>query len=468
MTMLKHHINVWRETWKRRHELKSEKRSPHELEFLPAALEVQDTPPSPLGRVVAWSLIALFSLAAIWASVGKVDIVAVAQGKIIPAGRSKVVQPLESGVVSRIHVKDGQRVKRGDPLIDLDSAIPEADLESLKSRLMTARAAQARVEELLNWVNANDEIGMPALNAPAEVTPSIVRIQRALMLNQHAEYRASEKALIKEIDRQRAERAALGEELKKLEAIIPLISRRTESLKQLAAQKLAAEHDYLELEQQRIEHVQDRAMLKRRLDETDSAIEKARAQRASHQAEFKSTLIVEQAELDASVAALRQELIKTKTRAALRRLTAPVDGFVQQLAVHTIGGVVSPAQTLLVIVPDEHPLEVEAWIQNKDIGFIQDNQKVEIKIDAFPFTKYGTIDGEIVDVSNDAVEAQDLGWVFTTRVKMLKSTIAIVDRTINLTPGMSVSVEVKTGKRRIIEFFLSPLLRYTQESARER
>ena len=155
-------------------------------------------------------------------------------------------------------------------------------------------------------------------------------------------------------------------------------------------------------------------------------------------------------------------------RQNLQGITAPVDGVIQQLAIHTIGGVVTPAQELMVIVPDQQQLEAEVFIENKDIGFVEENHEAEIKVDAFPFTKYGMIEGKITNISNDAVENENLGWVFMSRVAMFDDKIQVGEKLVNLTPGMSVTVEVKTGKRRLIEFFLSPLLRYRQESAKER
>lgn len=165
---------------------------------------------------------------------------------------------------------------------------------------------------------------------------------------------------------------------------------------------------------------------------------------------------------------LSQETIKATQRNQLQRLTAPVDGVVQQLAVHTIGGVVTPAQQLMVIVPQEEGIEVEAVITNRDIGFVREGQAAEVKIDAFPYTKYGAIDAELVNLSNDAVPDEKLGLIYTARVLLKQSAIRVEEKMINLSPGMSVTVEVKTGKRRLIEYVLSPLMQYADESVRER
>ena len=174
------------------------------------------------------------------------------------------------------------------------------------------------------------------------------------------------------------------------------------------------------------------------------------------------------AEANRKIAALTQEANKAQQRFALQKITAPVSGVVQQLDVHTIGGVVTPAQAMMVIVPGNATLEVEAWIANKDIGFITEGQPAEVKIETFPFTKYGIIEGEVVTISNDAIADEQYGLVYRATVLMKKSVIQVKDKWVNLTPGMAVTIEVKTGKRKIIEYFLSPLMEYVDESVTER
>ena len=149
-------------------------------------------------------------------------------------------------------------------------------------------------------------------------------------------------------------------------------------------------------------------------------------------------------------------------------LTAPIDGVVQQLAVHTVGGIVTPAQQLMVVAPEDGQLEVEAILENKDIGFVNEGQDAEVKIDAFPFTRYGTVEGKVTSLSRDAVQIDKVGLVYTAKVSLTRSTIQVDTKEIRLTPGMSVAVEIKTGKRRLIEYFLSPLLQAGHESIRER
>jgi len=167
-------------------------------------------------------------------------------------------------------------------------------------------------------------------------------------------------------------------------------------------------------------------------------------------------------------AVLQQELLKADSRNKLMQLTSPVDGTVQQLSVHTVGGVVTPAQPVMVIVPRDNPLEVEAFIENKDIGFVKPKQGAEVKIETFQYTKYGTIHAKVTSVSHDAINDEKRGLIYSMRVKMDRAIINVDGTDVNLSPGMAVSVEIKTGKRRVIEYFLSPLMQYGHESLRER
>lgn len=200
-----------------------------------------------------WTIVSLFAVVVAWACIGKVDIVAVAQGKIIPAGYSKIVQPLGTGVVTAIHVKDGQAVKAGDRLIDLDPTVMQADQDRLQADWMSAKASQARIQALLSAVINRHAVASPSLKGPDGVSATITEIQRRLMLNQYQEQQAKETALITAINQKNAEHAAVLEEIEKLEAVLPIVTQRAESLETLAAQKLAAEDDYLILEQERIE-----------------------------------------------------------------------------------------------------------------------------------------------------------------------------------------------------------------------
>lgn len=453
-------------------------RTTHEIDFLPAALEIQERPPSPIGRAILWSLVVFFVIALVWSIVGRIDIVATAQGKIIPSGHVKVIQPVEIGSVRAIHVVEGQHVKAGDVLIELDPTVNAADRDRLTSEYKTAQLNRARLAALAQQLTAQDVTeptaagraafpemdvsGIPSTDAAA------VTLQQHRLRTQWTEFTARLAALDADLAKRSAELAGVKAQVSKLQQTLPLITKRADALKGLLGKKLVPENQWLELEQERIEQQQDMESQQQRSLELTAAIAEAHQQRNSTQAEFTGKVYTDLAEAERQTAGLEQELIKAEQRTGLQTLTAPIAGIVQQLAVHTVGGVVTPAQELLKIVPQQVKLEVEAWVLNKDIGFVTEGQTAEIKVETFPFTQYGTLDAEVIDVSSDAVTDEEKGLIYAARVLMKDATIRVGDKIVNLTPGMAVTVEVKTGTRRLIEFVLSPLLKYRDEGLRER
>jgi hemolysin D len=443
-----------------------------EIEFLPAALEIVEKPPSPVGRAILWSIVVFFLIAITWAFLGEVDIVATAQGKIVPSDRVKIIQPLEIGVVRQIHVQEGQKVNAGDPLIDLDPTATRADLGRLESELIAARLDKARLQRLEQLIGTDHPPEEPDFQPPAELIgqagAEVVRLQQRMLQSEWAEHQARAAALDSAIESRRADLSATHNEVKKLEGTLPLITRRAKALKKMAAKKLGSEQHWLELEEERVQQQQELETLKDRIRQVQASISEAIEQRRALQSEFRRHQLNALAEAERRIEQLQQERLKAVRRTEQQHLTAPIAGVVQQLAIHTIGGVVTPAQELMKIVPESRSLEVEAWILNKDIGFVEEGQVAEVKIETFPFTRYGTIDARVTNLSNDAVSDEDKGLVYAGRVLMEKSVIRIGEKVVNLSPGMAVTVEVKTGKRRLIEFILSPLLRYKQESLGER
>lgn len=437
-----------------------------EHEFLPAALEVQATPPSPIGRVITWSIVTLVVLAIAWACWGKMDIVVVAQGKVIPSDRVKTIQPLEIGVVSQIYVHEGQVVRAGDALLDLDATQTRADSERLQRERLDTELELNRLEVLAK--SASNVVTRPRLELPQDLDPSMAVLQHTWFNSEWDQRRAKLAALEQDSLGRHAERASTLAQVDKLENTLPLISRRAENLKRLTEQKLAPEQQYLELEQLRIETERDLTSHRHQLTQLDATIASLAQQRQGVISEYARDIAQRQVEAQRKIDALEKELTKSGQRTKLQQLIAPVGGVVQQLAVHTVGGVVTPAQPLMVIVPVEDELEIEAFIANKDIGFVEANQQAEVKVEAFPFTKYGSLKGTLKQISYDAVADEKQGLLFATRVAMDNAEIQVEDKFIRLTPGMAVTVEVKTGTRRVIEYFLSPLMQYVDESVRER
>jgi len=458
------YIHSIRTAWQHRKEFDSPPRLRHEAQFLPAAIALQETPVSPAPRIAMWLLTAFALVALLWSIFGQVDIVATAKGKIVPNERVKLIQPVETGAVTAIHVTDGQKVKAGDVLIELDATAAGADTIRLENDLVDAQLQSARARALIQALD-NGELLLP--DVPG-IDANRLRESERLLFGQWMEYRTKLERIEAEIARREAELKATGELVKKLEGTVPIAKHRAEVFKALKDKDVVSEQQFMEQEKIRIEQEADLAAHSAKFQEIEASLGEAQKQRIALIAETRRGILDSQREADMKTSQNTQELSKARQRHKLMRLLAPVDGTVQQLIAHTLGGVVTQAQQLMVLVPKDDPLEVEAFVENKDIGFVNAGQRAEVKIETFPYTKYGTIEGEVKDVSSDAIQDEKKGLVYSCRVKLAKSNIQVENKMVNLAAGMAVTVEIKTGKRRVIEYFLSPLIQYTSESLRER
>jgi membrane fusion protein, hemolysin D len=459
------------------------RRREQEFAFLPAALEITETPPSPVGRAIGASIIGVFCVALVWASLGSVDIVATAAGKIVPGGRTKLIQPFETGVVRAIHVRDGQTVKAGDVLIELDPTMIEADQERQKSDLVAANLDVARLHAAL----ADDPVA--SFHPPPSASSAQVEMHRQFLINDRAEQASKLAEIGRQQSQKEAERATTAASVAKIQATIPVLQERVDIHKTLLDKGLASKVTYLSEMQDLVGLQQDVAVQQSRLREADAAIALLKETREKTAVEYRRTVYDALTKAEQKAASLAQDAIKAEQRTKLQRLTAPVNGVVQQLAVHTVGGVVTPAQVLAVVVPSENRLEIEAMVSNRDIGFIHAGQEAEIKVDTFNFTRYGLLHGEVLSVSSDAITRerqqsssndQTVGAATSTsepkgqeleyaaRISLDRTDMQVDEKRVKLGPGMAVTVEIKTGSRRMINYLLSPLARYKQETLRER
>jgi hemolysin D len=451
-----------------------------EREFLPAALEIVETPPSPIGRLGAYCLVAVFTLALVWSWFGRVDIVAVSKGKIIPTGHTKIVQPFEIGVVRAILVHDGQKVKVGDVLIELDPTMNQADLGHQQSDLMAAKIDIARLTAALESESDPDARFVP----PAGASPEQARMGEQFLIGQVSQYRSKLAALAGEETQKRAELDSQKVSIGKIQSLLPLMEERTQMRKTLYEHQTGSKLAYLENLQELLSSQKDLEVQTSRLREAEAAVAASKAKLEETRAEFHRQILNDLGEATRKANGLAQDVAKSEQRTKFQALTAPIDGTVQQLAIHSVGGVVTPAQTLLTIVPADSTIEIEAMVDNQDIGFVHPGQDAEIKVDTFNFTRYGLLHGNVVTLSQDAIPRDAAGKsdplkqsamdgsaaepAYAARVSLDQTQMQVDDKLLNLSPGMAVTVEIKTGTRRIIDYLLSPILRHSQESLRER
>jgi hemolysin D len=457
-------------------------------QFLPAALEILETPASPVGRAVGATLMLFFALAVTWTIVGHVDIIATASGKIVPTGRTKTIQPLDTGTVSAIHVQDGDQVTAGEVLIELDRTVTEAERRHVAQDLMASLLDVARLRALRDGFDAT---AVPRdLAIPQGASAADAARARAAMRAQAAEQLAKLASVDRQIEQKLAEAQSTTATIAKIDAEMPLV-QETADIRRKAMQIEFGNHiAYLDAQTKLVEQQNERLVQQRKLVEIAAARQALEQQREQTKSGYERQILNDLSDAEKKADEFSQDLVKAEQKTSERSLLSPIDGTVQQLAIHTVSGVVTPAQQLMVIVPADSHLEAEAMISNRDIGFISPGQAAEVKVDTFNFTRYGLLQGKVVSVSHDAIvrdkpadksgapkpdgalsdssepEGQEL--LYSARVSLDETQMQIEDKKVNLAPGMAVTVEIKTGTRRLIEYVMSPLLRYRHESLRER
>lgn len=436
--------------WKHRRRDSSLLLTADEAEFSPPALALEERPVSPTLRLTARVLLALVALILAWAILAQVDIVVNATGKVVPSGRTKTIASVDTARVRAIHVTEGQTVKAGDVLIELDAREYEAERDKATGDERIARLQMARSRALIAAV---DENRSPRLSKVPDVSTDVWHDAQLHLTGQYLEYSAK---LIQ-----------LEANIRHYEAALPLALEREKIYERLLQNQDVSTDAWLAKKQDRVD--------------LEGRLADARTARGILIAQTKKEAYDALTEASKTAASSRQDAVKAGSHAGWLTLRAPVDGTVQQLAIYTVGGVVEAAQPLLLVVPAEKRIEVEAMLSNKDVGFVREGQTAEVKITAFDYTKYGTLSGRVLTVSHDAIEDkkdekgnkddggdQERGLVYSVKVMLDKPIIRVDGRDVPLTPGMSADVDIKTGTRRIIDYVLSPLLRHGHESLHER
>ncbi len=445
--------------WDHRHELAGPKRLADEAAFLPAALSLQETPVHPAPRRLAWAIMALFVLALVWSIFGQVDIVAVAPGRIIVSDRTKVIQPLEASVVKAVLVRDGDRVKAGQVLVELDPTMASADKASVQEQLNAAVSEEQRTAALLKALATGQAPSLPKGADAATGT---------LLQSEWQDIRAKLAKLDAEIARRQAEMATVQASIAKLEATVPMAQAREADFKRLVDQGYISSHATQDKTRERIELERDLATQRARLMEAQSTLRESEQARTAFRAETVRQLNDRNAQAATKHQQFSADHSKASQRERLTQLTAPVAGIVQQLAIHTTGGVVTSAQPLMIVVPDSPTVTAEVTIANQDIGFVKAGQMAEVKLETFPFTRYGTVGARVDVVTADAVTDEKKGSYYPAILTLRQKDMDIDGKRIPLSPGMNITAEIKTGKRRVIEYLLSPVQRAGNESLRER
>ena len=462
---------------------------PSEREFLPAALEIIESPPSPLGSALVWLICIVFTGVLAWSYFGWLDIHAIAHGRVQPSGRSKVVQSMDAGRVAAIRVENGSAVKAGDIVIELNSTESTADQQANERDLAAAEA------EIVRRKAAIEAAQLSAIVPPVELPlsdriPEIVRErERKVLLADLEQLAANLNALSSQISEREATRERLALSMGARKELIQFLQERVDARKSLDRKGLGYRGKVIDALQDLGREKTSLASEIGQLAEADAGVRSLQSKFAQVRSDFVADNSQKLSNSERRRDRLVQEVVKSRTKADRMWLRAPIDGTAQQLAVTTIGQVVASGQPLMTIVPADSPIEISALVRNQDIGFVESGQDAVVKIEAFPFTRYGTIEAKVLKVSREAVEetsaaslndpveatrphgaspAPGKSLVYPATLALARRAILVDGREVALAPGMTVTVEIKTGARRAIDYLLSPLREVQSGSGHER
>lgn len=430
--------------------------------FSTASIALRQQPPSRVVRMVSLAICVMAALSVAYASLAFIDIVVTAQGRVIPSGKSKVIQPLEAGVVKAIAVKDGQTVKAGDLLLELDATATQADRDRLQREFWETQADVLRLNALLS--------GHAAMAQATGLPAAMVVNQQSVLTSRRSEQDSRVAALDADIAKRTADRDAITANINQLRNSLPLVRRKHDMREDLAKTGHIAETGVIETRLELLNMEKELAVLGNRLNESAASLNASVQQQKQAQAEFRARGSAELVDAMRKNDSAKQELVKANQRRDLTVLRSPIDGVVQQLAVTTVGGVVTQAQALMTIVPFSAALEVETQVVNRDVGHLKVGQRVINKVETFDYTRFGYIEGTVQWVGTDAVNDPKLGPIYPVRIllKASETPNAVNGQRGAVTAGMSVTSDIRTGERRMIEYFIAPMLRYQQEALRER
>jgi hemolysin D len=443
-----------------------------ELDFAPGILRVQDHAPSPLPRAVLYACLLLFAAMLAWAWIGRLDIIAVAQGKLVPGSYVKIVQPSESGIIAEILVQEGEEVKAGQVLMRMATEVSDADVATVETDLHLRRLQLRRIQAELN-------------NRPFDLQ----RGDRPDLYQQvFAQYRANRDAHRDRIEGERAVLAKAEQELRgaiemesRLRQTVPIFVAQENAFEKLANEGFVSKLAVLEKTRERIEREQELKAQSHHVESLRATIEQSKQRLAQTESGYRQLLQNEQLEASAQRLRLEQEAGKQSYRRGLLELKAPQDGLVKDLATHTPGTVVSPGTILMTLVPHNDPVKAEVWVTNIDAGFVRVGQPVRLKLAAYPFHKYGMVEGLVEYVSPDAAELPDARERdrrdskehvmppsgFRALVALQRDRLERDGREFRLNPGMLVSAEIHLGERTVMEYLTSPVSKTLHEAGRE-
>ena len=434
-----------------------------ESRFLHGIDTITRSPLPVTSQLLIWTIAGFFLFVLLWSVFSVVDIVSQAPGKSVPSSRIKLIQAPQLAIVDSIHVEEGQAVKKGQLLVKLDRQTLASEQRDAEAKVKQLQARMARLEALIVAAADNSKPVSSALTEQAEGIS-----EKRLMEDGWSRYQSDRNNILNQQDRRQASMKRIETDIDRLKRLIPFSVKRFTRNNRLYKKGGVTLEELDTSREALIDRRASLAVLEQELNEAQTELNQSEFELSSHREQFINEQSIQRVETEQLLAAAQEQLVRTKVQIDQFELRAPVAGVVKDISVATRGGVVQPAETVMQIVPENVPLEVEAKVLNRDIGFVSKGQKVTVKVDTFNFTKYGSINGTIKHLAQDATEDETLGPVYLALVELEQDTLKIGDRVANIVPGMTMTVDIHVGTRRLIEYVLNPILRYQDEVMRER
>jgi len=436
------------------------------LEFSPGLLSIQESPPPKLPRIITYILTTLFFILLIWAIFGELDVVATAEGRLVPKTYVKIVQPAEGGIVKDILVHEGQRVKKGQVLMRMDSNLTDAETRSIKNEFVSKGLQLRRIDAELN-----NKVMVKRVDDPDDLFSQVLAQYKARRLSYNGAI-AQEQTTLNKVRYDL--KAAIGL-LKKLQRTVPIYQSTSLKYESMAKKGFVGKVIAEDKKREKIEKEQDLNSQLSNVSSLKEVIVASKNRLVQITSNYQTELQNERIEAETQYRRLKEEWNKITYKGNLLELKAPQAGILKDLATHTRGTVVSPGTVLMNIVPHNEPLQAEIMIKNQDVGFIHQAQEVMLKLAAYPFQKYGMIEGTVIHVDADATDDQSMptdpaaGILrYKAIIKLHVQHLKLENTRLNLTPGMQVVAEIHQGHRTVMEYLLSPVRRAWLEAGRER
>jgi len=433
------------------------------FEFSPTYLRIQKQAPTNFSRIIGWSVVLFVTIVLLWSYLSHIAIYANTTGKLIVSGKSQKIQSLNAGKIEKIYVQEGQVVKKGEVLVQLSDIEAKTNIVNLEAKLSFYQKNQKKFNYIFPIIKQIEQ-GVAIQDISQDT--ALQGMQAILELEEFFKKIAQFHTKINSLNKASKD---LKGEIKLGQAVIENTQKRIDIFQGLFKIKDISELQLLQIQKELLQSQKEQANKQSKLHELGNSLLLEKSNKKFAISQTKNKIYQEYQKNQLNITETLESLKKYRSQLQTMRIYTPIDGFVQAIAINTIGGVVTPAQELMSVVPmGKLALQAEVKILNKDVGFVRIGQTASVQLDAFNYIKYGAIDGIVENIYQDSVEDKELGYVFLAIISLKNNTIQHKEKTTPLHAGLSVVVRIKTGQRRVIEYLLLPILEHANEGLRER